>query len=169
MYYTGIGSRETPHEIILRMQTIAAVLASKGFTLRSGGANGADAAFEYGCDLVRGKKQIFLPWKEFNGNNSNIHTVDENALKLAAGLHPNWAACSEGARRMHARNCYQVLGFNVLSVDDISKLVICWTRNGSGSGGTGQALRLARKLGVPIYDLGKPQVLDSISEIIGAL
>ena len=33
-------------------------------------------------------------------------------------------------------------------------VVICWTEGGRGEGGTGQALRLAKMLNIPIIDYG---------------
>lgn len=45
MFYTGIGSRQTPPEILKMMTKIATQLESKGWVLRSGGAEGADEAF----------------------------------------------------------------------------------------------------------------------------
>ena len=47
-YYTGVGSRETPPEVISVMEDAAFRLAGLGFTLRSGKAEGADAAFQRG-------------------------------------------------------------------------------------------------------------------------
>lgn len=57
MYYAGVGSRETPQDILNTMYKIGKYLASKGYTLRSGGAIGADTAFENGCDSVKGEKE----------------------------------------------------------------------------------------------------------------
>ena len=73
--YTGIGSRETPLEYIQLFIRIAEYLASVGYTLRSGGANGADLAFEIGCDNKQGKKEIYIPWYSFNNSDSMLfHT-----------------------------------------------------------------------------------------------
>lgn len=47
--YTGIGSRKTPTAVLATMEAIARFLGEKGLTLRSGGAIGADAAFERGA------------------------------------------------------------------------------------------------------------------------
>ena len=52
MYYAGVGSRETPQDVLKIMWKIGKHLADKGYTLRSGGARGADAACENGCDIV---------------------------------------------------------------------------------------------------------------------
>lgn len=153
------------------MEILAFRLAEQGHTLRSGGAPGADQAFEKGCDAAGGKKAIFIPWNGFQNRNARIEVgvlagVEARALELAAELHPNWAACSDAARKLHARNCYQILGSGLDSpVSD----VVCWTPNGSGKGGTGQALRLARKLGIPIWDLGNQDVLLMFQRMLGLL
>lgn len=57
MYYTGIGSRETPEEVLSLFTIVGEFLAKKGYILRSGGAKGADKAFEVGCDKAKGKKE----------------------------------------------------------------------------------------------------------------
>ena len=66
-YYTGVGSRKTPGAIFDLMGEIGRNLAIDGYVLRSGGASGADTAFEQGCDLHEGMKEIYLPWKGFSG------------------------------------------------------------------------------------------------------
>ena len=52
--YSGIGSRETPDNVLVVMEKLGAAFAKKGFVLRSGGADGADSAFERGCDSANG-------------------------------------------------------------------------------------------------------------------
>src|ERR1044072_4305468 len=102
-YYAGIGSRETPENIQKDMYCIAGHLAQINYTLRSGGADGADLAFEKGCDFVKGKKDIYLPWKDFNGNNSPLYNISDEAYDLAATIHPAWFKLRFGARKLHAR------------------------------------------------------------------
>lgn len=50
--YAEIGSRETPTAILADMESLAQNLAASRWTLRTGGANGANMAFEAGhrCD-----------------------------------------------------------------------------------------------------------------------
>lgn len=45
---------------------------------------------------------------------------------------------------------YQVLGYDLKTPSD---MVICWTKDGGASGGTGQALRIAKDYNIPIYNL----------------
>lgn len=151
MYYAGIGSRETPEHILKLMNQMAHHLANKGFTLRSGGADGADLAFEIGCDRANGPKEIYLPWPKFNGSNSNLIVNDEKAFELAEMYHPYWQNLSQGARKLQARNCHQVLGEDL---ETPSKFIICYTKDGKRKGGTGQALRIAEAKDIDIFDCG---------------
>lgn len=150
-YYAGIGSRDTPNNILQIMQSIGATLATQGFTLRSGGANGADKAFEIGCDSVKGSKEIYLPWKGFNNNTSKYYNVSSEAIELASKFHPAWNNLTKPVQLLMARNCYQVLG---LDLNTPVEFVICFTYKGKGLGGTGQAIRLAKYFNIPIQDLG---------------
>ena len=64
---------------------------------------------------------------------------------------------------MHTRNVYQVVG---ATLEDKSDLVICWTKDGKRQGGTGQALRIADYLDIPIFDLAvcnEKQILDYVN------
>lgn len=149
MIYTGIGARGTPDHILRDMRTIAANLELSGFKLRSGGANGADSAFETGVQDPK-NCDIFLPWRNFNNNPSHLHDIRSEAYDMAEEFHPAWNRCSPAARKFHARNCYQVLG---LSLDVPSDFVACWTPDGLASGGTGQALRIAQHHDIPVFNL----------------
>lgn len=150
-FYTGIGSRETPKEILEIMQKIAEFLAKKGYILRSGGADGADYnGFEIGCDKANGEKEIYLPWKDFNGNKSSLLFTKE-AFQLAATIHPVWENLKPGAKYLHARNAHQVLGQDLKSP---SLFLVCWTENGDKKGGTATALTLAEQNNILIFNLG---------------
>lgn len=165
MFYAGIGSRETPKHILDDMASIAAFCACKNYTLRSGGAGGADIAFEDGCDSVSGNKQIFLPWRGFQGRTDSYAWPSDAALAMAAQFHPNWSACSRGARALHARNCFQILGADL---DSPVSYVVCWTPGASGSGGTGQAIRIAKHNSIPVFDLGNQSEHARIMAIVAA-
>ena len=171
-FYTGVGSRETPKPVLEQMRSLAAALAQAGFTLRSGGAEGADTAFEQGARGVEGARmQIYLPWRGFNGNASPLYTVERRALDIARRTHPAWHRLSLAARKLHGRNCYQVLG---LSLDTPSRFLVCWTSDGCESartrsaktGGTGTAIELAERHGVPVFNLGRAGRSDSLRELL---
>lgn len=158
-YYAGIGSRKTPHEVLDFFEKVALFLGMRNFTLRSGGANGADKHFEDGCDKVNGEKEIYLPWGNFEGSKSNLIVKDDRSFDIAQQFHPYWNNLSQGARKLQARNTHQVLGFDL---NTFSNFVICWTENGKGQGGTGQAIRIANHYNIPVFDAGN---YDSLTEV----
>ncbi len=147
-YYTGIGSRETPEEVMGAMTEIARKLSGKGYTLRSGGATGADTAFENGAKY----KQIFLPWSPFNSRHEDgiDYIVPPLNLEMVQEFHPNPDRLKGGALKLMSRNSYQVLG---PALDSPVNFVICWTKDGKASGGTGQACRVAMEYDIPVYNL----------------
>lgn len=141
--YAGIGSRETPEHILNQMHAIAVELQARGFTLRSGGAAGADTAFERGAGI---RKEIYRP-----------EHVTPEALALAEKHHPAWHRCSDHAKLLLARNGFQVLGPDLRSP---SLFVVCWTKDGKASGGTGQAIRIAEHHGIPVFNLKAKEAQD---------
>ena len=152
--YTGVGSRSTPHDILQLMANIAVYLAEQNWVLRSGAADGADRAFEKGCDYAKGIKEIYLPWKDFNASPSKLYPPTKEAFDLASTIHPAWPKLKMGAKKLHARNTYQVLGWYL---DKPSDLLICWTEEGKDIGGTATALKLARQHGIRIINLATEQ------------
>lgn len=141
--YTGIGSRETPESVLRKMTKIAQILGNAGWTLRSGGAPGADTAFEQGSAL----KEIYLPWKGFSGNPSPLYEISKEATALAEQFHPAWDRCGKAAKLFHSRNVYQVLGYDLKTP---ASFVICWHQ---GTGGTLQACRVAEAYKIPIFNM----------------
>jgi len=155
MTYTGVGSRETPSEVLTVMSRLAGVLSHEGWTLRSGGAKGADRAFEAGAGIW---KQIFHAEEARN---------DAAAAAIAQNHHPAWHLCSEYARLLHTRNVYQVLGRNI---DSPSRFLICWTPDGCIStntrtrytGGTGTAISIADTCNIPVFNLQREEHMERI-------
>lgn len=147
--YCGIGARATPPDVLARMAKIATILARKSYTLRSGGAEGADRAFEKGA----GRSEIFLA-----GNHlplwTNIFTEH---------FHPNPDALKEYPRQLMNRNALQLLG---LDGNTPVEFVVCWTANGKDSGGTGHACRIARYFGIPVYNLYNEDETEMLKSLI---
>lgn len=133
--YAGIGARATPSDVLALMTRIAYRLEREGYVLRSGGADGADSAFERGVQSPD-NAEIYLPKPRFNGNASPLHSFDAEteraAMAIAAAHHP--------------------------------KFVVCWTADGKASGGTGQALRVASAYDVPIFNLFDPSAEWALAE-----
>ena len=172
-FYTGIGSRETPPEILEMMKDIASKLELLGWTLRSGGAPGADTGFENG---VKSLKEIYVPWRGFNGSDSELYydrniEFKERTFEIASENHPAWKHLKDPIKKLMARNVYQILGWNLNSP---SKFVICWTQDGCEShttrgyktGGTGLAISVASKLGIPIFNLKNESSYDRVMKLL---
>jgi hypothetical protein len=163
-YYTGIGARKTPTAILEFMSSFSQVFKDT-YILRSGGADGADLAFEKDID----KKDIFLPWKGFNNNTSSLFNIWPQAFDIASEHHRSWKYLKTPVKRLMARNVHQVLG---IGLDRPSDFLICWTIDGAtnkeevgkDTGGTGLAIGVADTYNVPIYNLQKLDVLETLSE-----
>jgi hypothetical protein len=161
-FYAGIGSRKTPEPILEEIVKIGQYLAKQGYVLRSGGADGADTAFEQGCDLENGEKEIFLPWKGFNDNSSELYLkskeikeeIRKQTFELAAKYHPAWNYLSYGAKCLMARNGMQVLGRNL---NEPVLFIVCYSLGGLKHGGTSQALRIAHDRNIPIFNLANEE------------
>ena len=65
--YAGIGSRQTPPAVLDAMARIAHALGNAGVALSTGGAAGADHAFETGALRSRAPLTVHTPWPGFHG------------------------------------------------------------------------------------------------------
>lgn len=149
-YYAGIGSRQTPPELEPVIAHVVQICNAVVYTLRSGAAEGADQMFE----KYAGMAELFLPWKPFGRvhvDGRRIHYGSSpEAFELAASVHPAWHRCSDAARKLHARNAHQILGTDL---NTPVEFVVCWTPNGADVGGTRTGIVIARKHGIPIWNL----------------
>ena len=186
--YTGIGSRETPEDILLLMEIAGRLLCDRGWRLRSGGAIGADSAFYAGARMssrfAEVNAEIYLPWNgvEYDRVNHLKHWHDpvngfydstmfstwEDTFAIASEIHGGFDRCKQGARAMHRRNVYQILG---TSLQDPTRFVIFWAepkgKQGLVSGGTNTAVQLARKHNIEVINMytdeGRRRVEDFIA------
>lgn len=167
--FAGIGSRPKPGKpvppaVLTLAASLSSALEGQGYTLRSGAAAGMDEAFESGW---RGSenKEIYLPWHKFNKHPSKL-VLDNvssemwvKAFDLAKEYHPNWDAVSPRAGLLLARNGFQILGQDLETPVDF---VLCWTWDGGDSGGTGQAIRIARANMIPVFNLANLEDMNML-------
>lgn len=161
MTYAGIGSSQgVPQEVLTKMAEIAKYLGNTGYTLRSGGAIGADTAFERGAK----NREVFFS-----------RDATDQTRQIAMEIHPNPGALmnkGDNAINLMARNTNQVFGKNLDSPVDF---VIAWTPDGAESsaersirtGGTGQAIDMASRKGIPVINLAKPGWEGRLRSVLG--
>lgn len=167
-YYTGVGSRKAPREILNQMTTLAQLLADRGYALRSGGAGGSDTAFERGAGS---QAVIYLAENFMHKPTGEVRYYDqapyEEARRIVEQTHPAWHRCNEFVRRLHTRNMFQVLGHDL---NTFLTGLICWTPDGAQTaqetsihtGGTGTAIRIADQYRVPVLNLARSGVYDRL-------
>jgi len=174
--YAGIGSRRTPDRILSLMSELSGKLADLGWTLRTGGADGADQAFLTGTGTLwaqrKGEYELYLPWPGFNGHRwAKLEEPSIDAFGIAARFHSAWSTLkNDGVRALHARNVHQILGADLRTP---SRFILCWTPDGAdgvkvptsqATGGTGQAIRIAVAWKIPVFNLRRPEHLARIRE-----
>lgn len=159
-FYTGVGSRETPHDVLQLMTYTAKKIDELGYTLRSGGARGADYAFESAS------------------NNHAIYSVSKKHIPISGkpniipNLEPYRELVSECClhykkiknqyvKDLHTRNICQVIGHDPLEIIK-SDFLICYTFNGEYIGGTTTAIRCAERFDIPVFNFGKYKTIDEM-------
>jgi hypothetical protein len=180
MHYAGIGSRETPLSTRNLMTAVARRLSRLGYTLRSGGADGADSAFRAGAD----RSWIFYKDHALRLSPEGDEKIEYNAEDIlfmegfVTKYHPVPHALKGGGRELMRRNTLQVMNYSQhwLEVPRVD-FVLCWTPDGSldganrSAGGTGQALRISRHHGIPVFNLepDAPAALNRLAALLREL
>lgn len=157
-FYAGIGSRNTPLGIQSLMMQIAEKLSEQGYVLRSGGADGADRAFE----SKAGDKEIFYP------NDAKPWAIKE-VQKYLPTDRSNFNKWKPYVQNTVARNMMQILG------EDRNApvgFVVFWAPSeqyqDSSAGGTGYGVRCAIDYQIPIYNLYNKNTLEEFLDLINS-
>ncbi|HEV7586104.1 MAG TPA: hypothetical protein VGO14_10020 [Solirubrobacteraceae bacterium] len=172
--YAGIGSRETPAEVLALMEALAERLGGESWLLRTGLSPGADQAFYRGALLGGGEVELYLPWPGFEADarldieGASVRELPQPsaaACELARRFHEGWDALEPPARQLLARDAHEVLGADLRSP---AELLVCWTADGSLDGedlyedGTGEALRIASEHRIPVLNLARREDLEGL-------
>ncbi len=157
-YYAGIGSRSSPPEIQKLMTAFAQKIETEGYTLRSGGADGADKAFAAGAtDPEVFKSEDAQDW------------AYEVAAKCLPTDRKDFHLWKPYVRGLMARNMMQVLGKHG---DQPVNFVLCWTPStfyeDSSAGGTGYAIRCALLNNIRVINLYEEKSLEIIQKYVDA-
>lgn len=160
-----IGSRETPLPVLSWMTETGEKLVRAGYTIVSGNAPGADAAWACGGNRADPTRvELCLPWEHFNPY--AVHernpirvvrgtdVVHAKFYELVKATHPNWGKLSTETLQLHARNAMIVTG---------ADLVLGAIGPGSvRGGGTGAAFRIAHRLRIPAFNVADALVREMV-------
>lgn len=178
--YTGVGSRETPDDILILMRRIGYIMAMKGVALRTGEADGADSAFykgvvdAYDLHRVKFENEVFVAGLPksfhyvndvvdiFNGASAFDASIPlEKFRETAVRIRGSLDGLSYFGVKCHIRNVAQVLGVDGNSP---SRGMICWAKPVNPpkmtdtqiryvEGGTNTAYCTAILHNIPVYNL----------------
>jgi len=148
--YAGLGEEGAPAEALDLFVNFGLRTASKRITLRSGHRTQADIAFEQGCLSIGGGAEIYVPYSGFNGSDSTLHYLYNDAIRLAKRYTPFWCRLSEDEQRIYSCACYIVLGMSLMYPVDV---IICWTRDSKMQGYFELIKNLADSNGVRILNV----------------
>jgi len=147
-----IGTRNPDHRQERKARFLSYQLSHNyGCIISTGAAYGIDEAAMNGADP--GMLKLYLPWSSYNREIIPDHA---KIVVASESLHPQWYASvvqyhpaasrlKPGARSLHARN------YGILEHAD---LVIAFPGE-DGGGGTGQGIRIAQGLRIPVMQLNK--------------
>lgn len=156
--YAIIGTREpdpAQEEAAFRLAWAITVLGQK--IVRTGAAYGIDQKAMEGASSNR--LEVYLPWSAYNRNivppgcRVVVYTpsIHQGWADSVARYHPCPGRLSRGAFALHARNFGIVAG---------TKAVIALP-GPDGAGGTGQGIRIARDVGIPVIQANKGSIHDA--------
>lgn len=154
------------------MQKLSAGFARRGVVGRTGGAVGVDGACMRGYGLVNPELlKVYVPWKTYVGDE-----IPEGCEKVVYSRweHPEWEksvsiyhpapkSLGKGAVNLHARN------YGLVCDGVPADAVVALPRSLSDWGGTGQAMRIAQKLGIPLYNLRKEEDQKAVVNLLADL
>lgn len=151
-YYAGLEPSGTPLREIARMEKIGKLLGELGYTLRSGGGEGAGQAFERGAQTAGSSVEVWSP-------NTSYFPLPEWATEKASSI--CWESPLE---RMEAhmissttRNMFVVFGDDEEVLKPVD-FVVYWSASdpmvrGGGCEETRYAIRASHEAEIPTYNL----------------
>lgn len=163
--YTVAAPREMPAEVLEQFAKIARKMDALGYTVRTGGGDGAD-------DIVAqnaAKIELYLPWKKFNGKVGVVEKPTEEAQALAKKAHPAYDKVKETVQLLIARASHLVLGTNLR---DPVKFIVCYSEDGveeaakrtAKTGPAGQLITIAKEHNIPIFNLKNGNAMSRLVE-----
>lgn len=161
------GDKDTPPDVLNKVKELARWLESQGFTIRVGG----DGPFEEAAEMAVNKKELLLPWKDFNNKTSNTTFSIERAHHIAKLFHSAYENMKKGIQGILAKNARLLMGQKMMSP---ATLLVTWTPDGVEdgrnvtvqSGFSGHSVKIASAARVPVFNLAKPDAESRIRNFV---
>lgn len=156
MPYACTGNNDAPAEILKKFEEITQKLDRLGYTARVGGFDGIEDTVEKAVT----RKEVHLPWRDFNNKQSKFTFTTDRALHIARQFHPTFDTMKKSVQTFLAKNVRLILGNNVASP---ALFLLCWTEDGvesirdrtSRTGFAGHPIAIASALNMPVFNLGR--------------
>lgn len=165
-----IGSRETPRRVLDVMSLTGQALSESGHFSYSGGAPGADESWLSRYDRERSLR--IIPYEGFNGLKTGVgvkvwkdfpNEVRIRSVIKAREVTSYWDECRDIVKTLFARNALQVLGEDCQSPVDMV-LFYAPIKLSSVTGGTRVAVDIAKRHGIPCYNLYEKEIYHRFKE-----
>lgn len=165
--YACTGNDDAPPEIKQKFIEIVKMLENNGYTLRTGGMEGIEEIVENSVT----KKEVHLPFRDFNGKQSRFTYNSDRAYAIAKKFHPTFDGLSKGAKCFLAKNARLILGNNMTSP---ALFLLTWTEDGAISsrdrtartGFAGHPIAIAAGVGIPVINLARSDAEQKLNMLI---
>lgn len=173
--FAGIGPRKTPAHVLAQMTEIGRILANEGWVGVSGYSPGADQAWL--AAVPHEQQEVWLPWWNYENALSHqdphgrFHKVQvSEEIRAVAKSHymHDFEALKVGAQLLFARNV-AIMARDTL---DTAVDMVCYWQDpkdiDSSYGGTNHALRVAKEINIPCFNIGNDDELQALSDFANA-
>lgn len=156
--YALILDKNVPPDILAKAEALVKNLSEQGYTLRIGMAEEFESRFE----ALAERKEVILPWRDFNNHTSKLTFTNDRALAVAKQFHPTFDSMKPAVQKFLARNARLIFGSEMKSR---AIFLICWTEDGcehvkdrlSSTGFVGHPIAIASSEHVPVFNLARPE------------
>lgn len=161
-------NRNVPQNIIDEFVKTAKWLEAKGFTGRVTGDNEGP---NFAVENALGKKELILPFRDFNQRESQFTWTIESAKLIAKKFSPTYDSLSKGVQSFLNRNARLVMGDKMRSP---VVLLLCWSEDGAETksevgmrtGFVSHPVSIAIAAGRPVFNFGKPETFERVKAFV---
>lgn len=160
-------NQDIPESITPVLEAMVNKLNELGYTARLGGNLNLEELIEQKME----RKEVHLPWRDFNKKESKLTFNTKPSFILAKQFSPVYDRLPDAVKAMLARNVRLILGYNLKSP---LLFLITWSRDGVESakhrtaqtGNVGHVIAMADMLRVPIFNISRSDSIDRLKQYL---